>query len=122
MLIKSKVNLICVDKAESIIFILLIYITELSDADKETFGEFKERISNNKVVFRKGSVCYNTYFGSVSASYDGEFRVNDEDTKTEFDRYDCRFCQAPRKPGTIFVDNGKHTLLLDLNNTKRIST
>ena len=99
-----------------------IYITELSDADKETFEAFKERIRNNKIVFSNGSVSYNTYFGSVSASYNGEFKVNGEDVKTEFNRYDCKFCKAPRKPESVFVDNGKHTLLLDLENTIRETT
>ena len=99
-----------------------IYITELSDADKETFDAFKERIRGNELIFSTGSVSYNTYFGSVSASYNGEFKVNGEDVKTEFNRYDCKFCKAPRKPESVFVDNGKHTLLLDLEKTIRETT
>lgn len=99
-----------------------VYVTELSDADRETFSEFKERIKNNKIVFGNGNVSYNTYFGSVSAAYDGEFKVNGEDIKTEFDRYDCRFCKAQRKPETIYVNNDKHSLLLDLNNVIRETT
>ena len=98
-----------------------IYVTELSDADKETFGEFKERIKNNRIVFGNGKIKYNTYFGEISASYDGEFRVNGEDIKTEFDRYDCKFCKAPRKPEKIVVDSGKHTLSLDLSKAERQS-
>ncbi len=99
-----------------------IYVTELSDADTETISQFKERIINNRIVFGNGKVTYNTHFGSVSASYDGEFRVNGENVKTEFDRYDCKFCKAPRKPESIFIDNGKHSLLLDLKNIIRKST
>lgn len=98
-----------------------IYVTELSDADKETFSQFKERIKNNKVNFGNGNVSYNTYFGEISASYDGEFRVNNKDVKTEFDRYDCRFCKAPRKPETIVVDSGKHSLSLNIKKAERQS-
>ncbi len=99
-----------------------IYVTELSDADCETFTQFKERIKNNKIVFGNGSVTYSTHFGEISASYNGQFKINGEDVNTEFDRYDCKFCKTTRKPKTVYVDNGKHSLLLDLNNIIRIST
>lgn len=98
------------------------YVTELSDADKESFDEFKERIRNNKIIFGNGKVSYNTYFGKISTSYDGEFKVNGADMQKEFDRYDCKFCKAPRKPDSLFVDSGKHTLSLDLKNVKRQTT
>ncbi|MBQ7962609.1 MAG: hypothetical protein IJ289_08405 [Clostridia bacterium] len=98
------------------------YVTELSDADKESFDEFKERIRNNKIIFGNGKVSYNTYFGKISTSYDGEFKVNGADMQKEFDRYDCKFCKALRKPDSLFVDSGKHTLSLDLKNVKRQTT
>ncbi len=97
-----------------------MYITELSDADKETFDEFKSRIKSNAVKFgSNGSVEYKTYFGEITASYTGEFTVNGESAEKEFDRYDSKFCKAKRKPEKVFVDSGKHTLLLDLKKVKR---
>ena len=92
------------------------YITELSDADKESFESFKERIKNNKVVFDKGTVIYKTDSGEIFVSYDGIFKINNTDVTTEFDRYDCKFCKAERKSEIIYVDNDKHSLLLDFRN------
>lgn len=91
-----------------------IYITELSDSDRETYEEFKARIRNNKASFDGGKAEYNTYFGSMSVSYDGDFKVNGERVNMEFDRYDSRFCKSPRKSDTVYVDSGKHTLTLSL--------
>lgn len=96
------------------------YITELSDADRETFEEFKKRIKNNKAAFLEGGkAVYSTYFGEFRASYDGEFRINGKDMDKEFLRYDCKFCKSERKAESIFIDNEKHTLLLDLKNITR---
>ena len=96
-----------------------IYITELSDADTETFEAFKERIRNNTIVFGNGTVNYKTESGEIFVSYSGEFSINGENAKTEYDRYDCKFCKTPRKPENIFVSNGNNTLLLDYNNIIR---
>lgn len=97
-----------------------IYVTELSDADKETFDDFKERIRNNKVVFEGGNVSYSTHCGEISASFDGEFKVGGNDMPKVFDRYNSKFCKAPRKPDSLFIDSGEHTLTLDLKNVKRV--
>ena len=91
-----------------------IYITELSDCDKESFEDFKARIKNNEVRFFGGTVGYSTRFGSIFASYNGEFKVNGEDEPTVFDRYDSKFCHAQRKSDVITVNSGKNTLELRL--------
>ncbi|MCQ2462427.1 MAG: hypothetical protein MJ177_03350 [Clostridia bacterium] len=96
-----------------------IYITELSDCDKETYDEFKARIKTNKAHFSGNSVSYSTYFGSISASYSGEFKVNGADEPAVFDRYDSKFCHAKRKSNTICVDSGKNTLELHFDTAKR---
>lgn len=96
------------------------YITELSDADTESFECFRERIRSNKVKFHSdGSVEYTTVSGTLSASYDGEYKINGIDGRKVFDRYNSSFCKAPRKPGIINVDSGKNRLVLDLKNGKR---
>ena len=97
-----------------------MYITELSHADKETFGEFKERIGRCRVDFSdNGSAEYETYFGKIKASFDGEFTVNGVSQEKVYDRYDSKFCKAKRKPDSIFVRSGKHTLQLDLKKIVR---
>ena len=99
-----------------------IYITELSDADTESFDEFKARIRSNSVSFAdNGSVKYTTASGTIEASYNGSFNVNGKPAEKEFARYDSKFCKAERKPESITVDSGKNRLVLDFKNAKRYS-
>ena len=94
------------------------YITEISDSTKETYDAFCERIRKNTADFTAdGSVTYITDGNTLSLSYKGDFKVNEAPEDTEYLRYDSRFCRAPRKPDSIFIDSGKHTLLLDYKNT-----
>ncbi|MBE6811962.1 MAG: hypothetical protein E7523_03670 [Ruminococcaceae bacterium] len=95
------------------------YITELSDADKETFEQFKERISNNTAEFTGNKVYYNTLSGDISVSYNGEFIVNNSPSDKVFDRYDSKFCKAKRKSPSLLIDSGENKLLLDYKNAKR---
>ena len=90
------------------------YITELSDADTEEFASFVSRIKTNRTVFGNGTVTYETRCGSLTVFYDGAFTVNGAPVGLPFDRYDCKFCKAPRKADEIFVDGGSHTLALAL--------
>ena len=97
-----------------------IYVTELSDADKETFAEFKERIRGNAVCFGDGgNIEYITDSGALSVSYDGRFNVNGIPAEKDFDRYDSKFCKAKRKAESITVNSGKNSLTLNLKNAKR---
>ncbi len=97
-----------------------IYITELSDLEKETFAEFKKRIKKNTVIFgSNGNVEYITDSVALSVSYDGKFIVNGMPAEKEFARYDSKFCKSKRKPDTITVDSGKNRLILDFENAIR---
>ena len=96
------------------------YITELSDADKETYDEFRKRIRNNTVSFgNDGSVEYGTYFGKICVSHSGTFTVNNAPQPKVYDRYDSKFCKATRKPESIYVDSGKHQLTLEFKKAVR---
>ncbi len=100
-----------------------IYITELSDADKETFDGFKARIKKNAVVFSdNGRVEYTTDSGALAVSYDGEYSVDGKPAEKEFARYDSKFCKANRKPDTVTVDSGKSKLFLDFGNVLRYTS
>lgn len=96
------------------------YITELSDATVETFESFRQRILSNPVHFSLGSVSYQTAFGSISSSFDGEFRINGTDAEKVFDRYDCRFCKSARKASSLRIQSDFHSLLLDFDKAERI--
>lgn len=99
-----------------------IYITELSDADKETFDEFKARIKGNSLNFSTdGSVKYTTDSGTIEVSYDGRFNIDGAAAEKEYLRYDSKFCKTPRKSEKITVDSGKNSLILDFANAKRFS-
>lgn len=96
-----------------------IYITELSDSEKETFDEFKKRIRSNAVRFDGDGVSYQTQSGIIEVSYSGKFSINGKPAAKEFARYDSKFCKAERKSDSITVDSGKHRLILDFENAKR---
>ncbi len=97
-----------------------VYVTELSDSEKETFDDFKSRIRGNTVQFGDdGFVKYCTESGEVEVSYDGTFNVDGKPAAKEFARYDSKFCRAERKAELIKVDSGKHRLLLDFKNAER---
>ncbi len=100
-----------------------VYITELSDTDRESFDEFKARIKKNAVTFdENGSAQYTTVCGRISVTHGGEYTVDGVSKAKEFDRYNSKFCRAPRKPEKITVDSGSHKLLLDLANARREMT
>ncbi len=97
-----------------------IYITELSDADKETFSEFKDRIKKNTVNFYKnGNVEYITDSAALRVSYDGIFEIDGNPSEKEFSRYDSKFCKAERKAEIIAINSSKNRLILDFKNGKR---
>lgn len=97
-----------------------IYITELSDADTETFDEFKSRIRKNPIKFTdNGKVEYVTDSGEIKVSYDGEFNVDGKPAEKEFLRFDSKFCKAERNSDRITVDSGKNCLILDFRNAER---
>lgn len=99
-----------------------IYVTELSDAERETYEAFKARIGGKKVSFDpNGTVCYETDAGMMAVSYDGRYELNGNPAEKEFFRYDCRFCKAQRKADAMHVDSGKNRLMLDFKNALRCS-
>lgn len=95
------------------------YVTELSDSSCETYEKFKKRISANRIGFRDGSVEYISGNARISVSFDGEFTINGVDQQTEYDRYDCRFCKAPRKSEVIEIDSGSYKLTLNYKKALR---
>ena len=97
-----------------------IYVTELSDSDKETFDEFKARIKSNEIHFgTDGSASYSTESGTIDVSFSGRFAVDSKPAEKVFDRYDSKFCKSERNAAAISVDSGKNRLTLDFENAKR---
>ena len=96
-----------------------IYITEISDAETESFEEFKVRIKNNSIKFINESVLYTTDSDQIKVSYDGIFTVNGIPAKKTYKRYDNKFCNCERKSDGLLIDSSKHRLFLDFENAKR---
>ncbi len=96
------------------------YVTEMSQAETESFGDFIKRIEGNILHFEdNGKVTYKTQNGEISVSYNGEFSVNGKPQQKEFLRYDSIFCTAERKAESIFINTKKHSLHLNLKNVIR---
>ena len=96
-----------------------IYVTEISDAETESFEEFKVRIKNNNIKFIKECVLYTTDSDQIKVSYDGIFTVNGIPAEKTYKRYDNKFCNCERKSDALLIDSGKHRLFLDFENVKR---
>lgn len=97
------------------------YITELSDADTETFEQFKNRIINNGIAFNDDSVTYKTKCGEINVSYNGIYTVNGKSEQKVFDRYDSIFCKAKRKDEEIRIETPSHSVKLNFGKGLRIS-
>ena len=79
------------------------YITELSDTDKETFEEFRERIENTERRFDGDRVVYYASGNKMEVSYSGDYLINGKTAEKIEKRYDCKFCSAERKAQEINV-------------------
>lgn len=98
-----------------------IYITELSDTDKETYDEFKMRIMNNPYMFTAdGSVVYVSENTTIEVSYEGMYKIDGEAAEKEFLRYNSKFCKSERKSESVIVKSDNHSLVLDFCNCKRV--
>ncbi len=96
-----------------------MYITELSDYRTESFEDFKERILHNFIDFSQdGKAIYSSICGKMEVSYDGKYVLNGKEEQPDYDRYDCDFCHAEKKPSVIEIKSSNHSLKLDYyNNT-----
>ncbi len=89
------------------------YITELSSSEKETFAEFKDRISQTKVEFVGDKVVYSYEGSTLSVNYKGEFLDNATKVDYNYDRFDSIYCNAKRKDEEIIIKFGKKSVALN---------
>ncbi len=95
------------------------YITELSDTDRETYEQFKQRIIANKIVVSNGSVSYTSSGSEYYVNYDQTFRINGEVQDTEYKRFNSKYSVANREPNTIFIKYGRNSLRLNYEQIER---
>ncbi|MDD3946351.1 MAG: hypothetical protein PHI19_00735 [Clostridia bacterium] len=96
------------------------YITELSDSDKESFYDFKQRILSNKRVQDGNSVVYASQGREIKVDYDGVFEINGTAQPTKYRRYDCVYAQIENKPQEILIAYNKKSLRLNYNKNLRV--
>lgn len=84
------------------------YVTELSDASKETYEEFKNRIKENKFMAEKDTLKYCSQGKEYTISYKNEvFTINGEKQELQYKRFDSPYCEAERNPDNIDINYGE---------------
>ena len=99
------------------------WIFEASTLDKEkSMDAFMARIRGNSVRYDDRTLQYDSGGGnSLRVTFDGPFLVNNKVIDTEYQRFDSPYATVPRKPQTIKITHGRHSLELDFYNQKRES-
>ena len=87
-----------------------------SDGD---FATFMQRIKGNPVTFANSRLTYVSDDRQFDLQYQGDFLLDGEPRQLEYQRFDSPYAQAERKPETIRIEHGGHSLLLDFYNLKR---
>lgn len=95
------------------------YVTELSDSDRESFEDFKDRILSNPLKFEGSRVYYESGGKKLDLSYDHKFFLDGVEQNLNYERFDSTYCLASRKDKEIFIEYAGHSLRLDLDKTKR---
>jgi len=85
------------------------YATELSDAARESFADFQERILGNDISFDNGKLTYCSGGKRLEVAYKGDFYNNGIKQDLQYKRFDSRYCVEERKPEQINISFGGKT-------------
>ncbi len=99
------------------------WICELgSKDDYSSINKYYEYISGNEVTFSedKLQLVYENGNKTFDLTFKGDFLVNDEIIETEHKRFDASYSNTEREPKEILIEFKGKSLLLDLENNKRI--
>jgi hypothetical protein len=96
------------------------WIYELSDASKETFSAFIERISSNSVSFDgSDNLVYTSSGNTYSLTYDSSFSVNGAVQELQYKRFDSPYSCTEREADIIVFEYKGYSLTLDWKNAIR---
>lgn len=95
------------------------YVTELSNAEKENYEVFKDRIRKNQIVSENGSVRYFSSGKEFFVSYDKKFSINGDEQQMEYKRFDSKYSITERKSDVINIKYNNKVLQLDYKNICR---
>jgi hypothetical protein len=96
------------------------WIYELSDASKESFADFQQRIKSNTVRFDgENNLTYASGAKNFALQYGGVFSVNGAVQQLEYKRYDCEFIVAERQAEQLDFNFEGHFLSVNYNQATR---
>ena len=81
-------------------------VYELSDAEKESFDAFIDRIKRNAVSFDGKKLLYHTDERSFDLTFDGDYVLNGEVQSVKYKRYDSAYVQTDYLAEDILVKEG----------------
>ncbi len=95
---------------------LTVWVTEMGDANTETFEEFKDRVLSNtlEVDSNELKLVYKSK-ENHQLTYQGEYTVNNKVINTEYKRFDSIYSTTERKSNKILIKFGEHELELDFD-------
>jgi hypothetical protein len=106
------------------------FVTELSDAGRETFAEFLARVQNNPLLFQEAanSLMYQTRLNGEGSStslllaYGGAFTKGAQTLNLNYERYENGYVPTgilTRKPSSIVYEFGGFRVTLDFESGTR---
>jgi hypothetical protein len=90
-----------------------------SRTDDGEFEAFIARIKANPVAYADGRLVYTSGGRELALQYQGEFEIDGVRQELEYPRFDSPYAQVPRKPQTMTIAHGGHSLFLDFYNGRR---
>ena len=87
-----------------------MYVTELSDSEKENFKEFVVRIKSNPFLCSGNALKYISGGNTYNVNYSGHFSINGEIQNLEYPRFKSEYCNADRIPDRIHIEYNGNTL------------
>jgi len=95
------------------------WIYELSDASRESFEEFIERIKSNRVRYGGACLAYDSGGLRYETEYGGELRAGGNEVPLEHRRFESLYCVAERDAEEYLIAYGGHSLRINYERGER---
>lgn len=87
-----------------------MYVTELSDSNKENFIDFISRIKSNPYLCSGNTLKYISGGNTYNVDYSGHFSINGELQNLEYPRFKSEYCNVNRIPDRIHIQYNGNSL------------
>jgi len=95
------------------------WIYELSDASRESFEDFVERIKSNKVRYDGTALAYESHSARYETGYGGALRVDGREIPLEYKRFDNPYCVAERDAPEFLIKYNGYSLRMNYEEGER---